>query len=842
MYKKIIISLSLIIALSINRVPAKDYEAIKLEDLRIESPAKKPDKSKQIEKLSSSLERIYKLYIENKDYSKFAKQSKLKLIDDRVVVTILPRHGILTAYIDENNLKSFGVKIQAKAKHSMRVEIPVSQLKNVATKIDGIGKITRPIKPIEHAITSEGVNLMNADAWHSSGHDGTGVKIAVIDGGFDTLTQAQANGDIPSSYKSYDFTGNGLETESHHGTAVSEAIFDLVPQAQFHLYKIGDGTDFENAIDSCISNNVDIVNHSMGWFNTGGYYDGTGFICNLVDDAISNGILWVNSAGNSAEDHYRAMFRDTIITDGFHDFSRAGGNINPIGPDSAHVWYHDAGEYITITLNWDEYPYTNQDYDLYLAQYTGSWTIVDSSVDRQTGIPSSYPEELIVYQNTVSNGMYGVAVAKYSATNETVDFTLFDLDRSFGYHTDSSSLTDPGTVTDVLTVGAIDRNNYTSGPQEDFSSQGPTTDGRTKPDVAAPDNCNSFAYGYWYGTSLSSPHTAGVCALIKSLYPGYSNSDIQNYLYTNCTSDLGTAGKDNIYGWGKVLMPDIAEIAVTSPNGSEDWQVASNHDITWTSSNTSGAVQIEYSTNNGSSWSDIITSIPDTGAYSWTIPDTPSDSCLVRITDTIGTSPSDTSDAMFKISPIPFITITSPDGGEDWQVDSSHDITWTSSNTSRGVKIEYSTNNGSSWSDIITSIPDTGAYSWTIPDTSSDSCLVRITDTTGSPADTSNSIFSISSPSAIPFSKLPRTYSMDVKAITAGNQFEIKYELPEEADIGFLLYDIKGTKIKEFSEKHTAGYYSKNVDMRDVPAGVYFIRMKANTGSFTDTRKVILVR
>jgi len=231
----------------------------------------------------------------------------------------------------------------------------------------------------------------------------------------------------------------------------------------------------------------------MGWFNAGGYYNGTGSICNIVTDALNSEILWVNSAGNSAEEHYRANFSND--GSGYHDFTGVLGNINTIGPDSVSVWYHDVGKLIIITLNWDDYLYSDQDYDLYLLRYTGStWVPADSSTDRQNGV-STRPEETIVFTNPYDNGMYGVLVREYSTTSDW-DFTFFNLDKSFGYRTNSSSLTDPGTITDVVTVGAISQNNYTSGPQETFSSQGPTTDGRFKPDVTAPDSCNSHAYGY----------------------------------------------------------------------------------------------------------------------------------------------------------------------------------------------------------------------------------------------------------------------------------------------------------------------------------------------------------
>ena len=187
-----------------------------------------------------------------------------------------------------------------------------------------------------------------------------------------------------------------------------------------------------------------------------------------------------------------------------------------------------------------------------------------------------------------------------------------------------------------------------------------------------------------------------------------------------------------------------SSISVTSPNGGEDWQVSSSHNITWTSTGTSGNVKIEYSINNGSDWIQIIASTPDNGSYQWIIPDAPSSNCLIRITDTEGT-PVDQSNSVFTISPVPVLDITSPNGGEDWQTGSSHDITWTSVGTSGTVKLEYSINNGSGWIVVIASTADDGSYSWTIPDNPSVNCLVRVSDTDGDPSDQSSAVFTISS-------------------------------------------------------------------------------------------------
>ena len=736
---------------------------INIDSFSAEGNKANDPESSQTKNLTFRLERLYKLYTEEKEYSQLARKSDIELIQDRVVVAVLAKPGLTTADIDDNNLKSFGARIQAKAGHSMRVEIPIGELVNVATALEGLAEITLPLKPVLDE-TSEGVALMNADNWQDWGYDGTGVKIAVIDAGFDELSDAQTNGDIPSSYDSCNFTGSGFQATTNHGTAVTEAIFDLAPNAEFYLYKIADNIDFEMAVDSCDSNDVDIINHSMSWVNAYGYYNGTGAICAIVDTALSHGRIWVNSAGNYAQQHYRAQFNGGG-PGSYHIFDPPDDTINPTGP------YGD-GTQVIIALNWDDYPGTNQDYDLYLMQDTGNvttkWVLVDSSVDNQLGA-SDPPQEMIIYTNPDAGAMYGVLVKNTQAAGNA-DFTIFSLNGGLDYYVDSSSIADPGSVTDVVTVGAINRLVYnTTGAIEYFSSQGPTNDGRIKPDVAAPDYCDSYSKGHWYGTSLSSPHTAGVCALIKSRFPSFSDAEIRAFLYNNCTVDLATPGKDNIYGYGKVVMENL-DITVTLPNGGENWYIDSTNNITWTSDTTSGGVKIEYSSDNGASWSELIASMPDTGAYPWVIPNTPSDTCLVRITDTLG-SPCDTSDAVFEISePIPEITVTSPNGGEFWYIDSTNNITWTSFATSRGVQIAYSTNNGSSWLNVIASMPDTGAYPWVIPNTPSENCLVRVADTNGSVSDTSDAVFEIDT---IPYITI--TYPNGGDSLYADSSYDITW-------------------------------------------------------------------
>ncbi len=186
-------------------------------------------------------------------------------------------------------------------------------------------------------------------------------------------------------------------------------------------------------------------------------------------------------------------------------------------------------------------------------------------------------------------------------------------------------------------------------------------------------------------------------------------------------------------------------ITVSSPNGAENWTVGSTHNILWSSSGTLTTVQIDYSTNNGSSWSSVTSSTDNDGTYSWVIPNTPSTQCLVRVQDTDG-DPADTSNAKFTISASPSgsITVTSPNGGENWFTGSSHAITWTSTGLSGNVKIQYSINSGSTWLTVSSSTGNSGSYSWTVPNTPATTCLVKVSGTGGTPADSSNGVFTIS--------------------------------------------------------------------------------------------------
>lgn len=67
-------------------------------------------------------------------------------------------------------------------------------------------------------------------------------------------------------------------------------------------------------------------------------------------------------------------------------------------------------------------------------------------------------------------------------------------------------------------------------------------------------------YEAWDGTSMASPHVAGVAALVMSANPALSNQEVRAIL-TSTAEDLGASGRDNYYGWGLVRAYDAVVAA-----------------------------------------------------------------------------------------------------------------------------------------------------------------------------------------------------------------------------------------------------------------------------------------
>ena len=535
MYKKAIMILSAILVLifyfgdisfakSLDRVPAKKNGHPKMADC--------------LKKLETEYEKGPMAG------RRFAKRRNIKIKDpDKITVFLMKAPE---ATVNEISLQAFGGEIIKHAGSISKVTIPIPMLTAVADTVKGVSFIKLPDRLIPTDVVSEGVGLTDASSY---GYDGSGLKVAVVDVGFDDLLSAISNGDLPNTVIKVDCTGASCESASfsseteEHGTAVAEIVYDMAPGATLYLIKVSDTLDLWDAEEYAVNHGIDVINHSLVVFNTN-FYDGKCFNSNPVctaNHAYNHGILWVNAAGNQAERHYEATFTDSD-SDGWHNVSGEDETINISA---------SAGQTIEVYLTWNDWDVTDQNYDLYL---------LDNSLDplnpaavsktRQEG--SQDPTEMISY-TVPSTGSYYISIYQYSATSNH-KLELYSLNHNLSPAVSSSSLLTPADAGGAMAVGAINHNNWDpTGPQEPSSSRGPTNGGSIKPDICGPSGVLNHTFVSFSGTSAAAPHVAGAAALILDKYPEYSVFELWNAL-TSSAIDMGDAGKDNIYGCGRLNL------------------------------------------------------------------------------------------------------------------------------------------------------------------------------------------------------------------------------------------------------------------------------------------------
>ena len=112
----------------------------------------------------------------------------------------------------------------------------------------------------------------------------------------------------------------------------------------------------------------------------------------------------------------------------------------------------------------------------------------------------------------------------------------------------------PAKYTNVIAVGAIDSSNN----RASFSNYGPELD-LVAPGVSI-ESTIVGGYASWDGTSMATPFVSGVAALVLSKNPSLTNAEVVSIL-ENSADDLGSAGKDDQYGYGRVDAQEAVVMA-----------------------------------------------------------------------------------------------------------------------------------------------------------------------------------------------------------------------------------------------------------------------------------------
>ncbi|MBU1919492.1 hypothetical protein KKG66_01500, partial [bacterium] len=184
-------------------------------------------------------------------------------------------------------------------------------------------------------------------------------------------------------------------------------------------------------------------------------------------------------------------------------------------------------------------------------------------------------------------------------------------------------------------------------------------------------------------------------------------------------------------------------IRVTAPNGSETWQTGTQQTVTWTRNLADGPATIQINRNYPSgAWETIGTNNSGT-SFAWTVSGAASSNVRARVYLNSNPAITDVSDASFTITN-PVLTLTYPNGGEQWQMNTVETITWTRTDAPDYVSVQLMRNYpGGNW-ETITSTNNLSAQSWTVSGASTDNARIRIYLTANpTVGDTSNANLSL---------------------------------------------------------------------------------------------------
>ena len=450
------------------------------------------------------------------------------------------------------------------------------------------------ILPTPTPAVSQGVAVHGTHAWRHDGYTGSTVKIGIIDWdfqGFTNLmgTELPANTPIITRVYAQCYTAAGMDNptiadcedpctvncESYvgHGTSVAEIIADVAPLASLYIAnpgKFNQNDDLKNTVTWMIGQGVKVINHSVGYgINAPG--DGSSgqtvdqnHILDVIDYAVTNGIVWINSSGNDALETWYGPYRDGF-TPNTHDF-------NPSSiVDEGNNIVLQADTKFQAELRWDDsWDNADCDMDLYLKTSATNDVVGISGTDYQRGRDGNRPYEIVSYPKVKTTGSHYLTIKKYNCTDPPDWMQLKvkatgNLQHYFGDH--DIGVPAESNNAGMLAVGAARHDNTNDVLAS--SNRGPTVlpypAGRTKPDIVGascvatktdpPELC---------GTSAAAPHIAGLAALVRERYPTYTPAQVATYLKTNALVRGGSV-PNHEWGNGFAYLPPRGAI---SPNPS----------------------------------------------------------------------------------------------------------------------------------------------------------------------------------------------------------------------------------------------------------------------------------
>ena len=408
--------------------------------------------------------------------------------------------------------------------------------------------------------------------------------------------------------------------------------------------------------------------------------------------------------------------------------------------------------------------YSTNNYSQYVPQLYNNYDVVITSASYSNGCNAGYTS--LARDLDEQNNTYSSLLHVFSAGNSGSSDCGYGAGSTWGNVTGGHKQ-----AKNVIAVGNLDY----AASLASSSSRGPAADGRIKPDICAQGtNVYSTYPNYTYnsitGTSMSCPGISGVLAQLYQAYKENNNntnpsSGLMKCILLNSADDIGNPGPDFKHGWGVVNANRALKLIENSNyfSGSISQGSTNTHTLNIPSNIDEVKVMVYWHDKEGSTSASIslvndinmsMSSSNGTNYNPWVLDPTPNSSNLnqnaVRGIDNLNnmeqvtiTNPSSGNYTIYiNGNSIPFgpqeyfisyelidseVELTYPIGGEGLVPGEYEAIRWDASESNTSFSLQYSNNNGSSWSTIANNVSSSARYyAWQVPSTVTNQALIRI--------------------------------------------------------------------------------------------------------------------
>lgn len=235
-----------------------------------------------------------------------------------------------------------------------------------------------------------------------------------------------------------------------------------------------------------------------------------------------------------------------------------------------------------------------------------------------------------------------------------------------------------------------------------------------------------------FNVMISGSESASTSCLVGSWSWTTNQTSDGTYSYTFSQNDA--TGKNSSVDVTWVKDTTGPSLTLSTPANLAILKAGDSLNISWTATDLylgDTPIKAEYSSNSGTSWTVLSSTIANTGNYSWTLPNQNSNNFVVRLsaTDLAGNTTARTANISIDAA-APVVDLQNLTGGQLIRGGQTYNILWspaTDSNLATNpISLDYSTNAGITWISIASNIGNSGTYAWSVPSVTGNQYRLRV--------------------------------------------------------------------------------------------------------------------